>query len=462
MPFACNGEFVTKQFTTGSRPQSAHPQLLHEPGTFTAILVGLGSILGTGVFVGLGLGVHIAGTAVILAIGLAGLVSICNGLSVARLATHDVQNNSATGGPHEYGAKYLNPHLSFTAAWMFLCAKTTSAATAALAIAGYLLSAFNISNEFSRVGLALIAVVILAGLLLRTDSSWTRISTLTHLIVATVALSTLFLFIIGGLPHLIQNFGQTWSAIETPRTGGANPLREILHAAALACMAFVGYGRIATMSTELRRPGVAVPRAVVSSILIAMALFLAVVLVGVGVVGAPGFAQSTLDSWAPLEEIAVAYSVPGVAWVIGIGAILAMLGILFNLIQSLSRLMLIMGRRKDMPNPVARVSKITHAPETAVVVIGLLISLCVLIGDIQITWSLAAFSVLIYYAVVNLAVVYMPVSNPRRGITATRLVASFALLCCLFLAFWLEPQTWLFGVGLIGVGHAWRWLVRKL
>ena len=89
-------------------------------------MLGLGSIIGTGVFVSLGIGISMAGPTVLPAIALAGLVAMCNGLNSAQLAA----NHSVSGGTYEYGHRWLNPSLGFIAGWMFLCAKSASAATA--------------------------------------------------------------------------------------------------------------------------------------------------------------------------------------------------------------------------------------------------------------------------------------------------------------------------------------------
>jgi len=97
-------------------------------GVLGAIMMGLGSIIGTGVFVSIGIAAGIAGPAVILAVAIAALVATCNGLNSAQLAA----NHAVSGGTYEYGYK-LTPWLGFTAGWMFLVAKTASAATAALA-----------------------------------------------------------------------------------------------------------------------------------------------------------------------------------------------------------------------------------------------------------------------------------------------------------------------------------------
>src|SRR5690606_30992096 len=105
----------------------------------------------------LGVAAASAGPAVILAVMLAALVATCNGLSIAQLAA----SHPVSGGTYEYGYRYLNPALGFVAGWMFLCAKSASAATAALGFAGYFLNAVGRPGVWGRVAVGLVAVLAL-------------------------------------------------------------------------------------------------------------------------------------------------------------------------------------------------------------------------------------------------------------------------------------------------------------
>src|SRR5690606_32715576 len=115
--------------------------------------------------VGIGIGVGIAGPAVILAILLAALLAMCNALNSAQLAA----NHPVAGGTYEYGHKWLNSYFGFTAGWMFILAKSASASTAALGFAGYFLFSFGIGREGvfvpAAIGLVLVlTVVVMLGL----------------------------------------------------------------------------------------------------------------------------------------------------------------------------------------------------------------------------------------------------------------------------------------------------------
>jgi APA family basic amino acid/polyamine antiporter len=111
-----------------------------------------------------------------------------------------------------------------------------------------------------------------------------------------------------------------------------------------------------------------------------------------------------------------------------------------------------------MPIAVARIRQAGQTPETAVVVVGVLVAGLALIGDIRLLWSLGAFTALVYYAITNLAAYQLPAEQRSRP----RGVAAVGLVACLFLAFWLEPAIWLSGLLLIAIGIGWRMIARKL
>jgi APA family basic amino acid/polyamine antiporter len=424
--------------------------LRRELGMAGAVMMGLGSIIGTGVFVSTGIAAGIAGPSVILAVVLAAFVAIFNGLSSAQLAA----SHPVSGGTYEYGYKYLNPTLGFVAGWMFLCAKSASAATAALGFAGYLLSALDQSSQLWRMGVALAAVVTLTVIIL----GGIRQSNVANVIMISITVGTLLYFVWGGVESVAANFAQNFTPFFPPPSAGVSPVRALFHATALMFVAYTGYGRIATLGEEVRNPQRTIPRAIVITLFVSMLLYVAVTVVAVGSVGAETFATMTADTSAPLEVIAADFGLPGAAWLLTLGAMTALLGVLLNLILGLSRVMLAMGRRRDMPVAVARVTKTGRTPEVAVVTVGVLIAILVLIGDIRTTWSFSAFTVLLYYAITNLAAYQLPAEKRRYP----RAIAALGLLACLFLAFWVEPAIWLTGTLLVVIGLGWRWMMRKL
>lgn len=418
-------------------------QLRRELGVFGAVMMGLGAMVGTGVFVSVGIAAGVAGPAVVLAVAIAAAVASCNALSSAQLAA----NHAVSGGTYEYGYRWLNPALGFTAGWMFLIAKSASAATAALGFAGYFLSALGLPPAW-RVPLGLAAAAFITAVVL----GGMRRSSAVNIAIVSVTLLALAFFVAAG-------FGQVKAANFSPffdaPGDGYGPLFQ---ASALMFVAYTGYGRIATLGEEVREPRTTIPAAIIATMLVTLLLYLAVAAVGVGTVGADGLQAATEREAAPLSIAAATFGVPYAAEILAAGAITAMLGVLLNLVLGLSRVLLAMGRRGDMPGVFARLSETGGTPGPAVVGVGLLIAALVLIGDVKTTWSFSAFTVLVYYALTNLAALRLS----REDRLYPRWIPALGLAACVFLAFQVETSTWLSGLGLIAAGLAWHAVARKL
>src|SRR5690606_28496463 len=128
-------------------------RLQRQVGPRGAVSLGLGSMLGTGVFVSLALAAEIAGGFVLLAVPVAAAVAWCNARSSARLAARF----PVSGGTYEYGHRLLSPIAGFTAGWLFLCAKTASAAAACLGVGIYLPNAAG-ANDAPAMPVALMVL----------------------------------------------------------------------------------------------------------------------------------------------------------------------------------------------------------------------------------------------------------------------------------------------------------------
>ena len=390
-------------------------------------MLGLGSIIGTGVFVSLGIGASIAGPMILPAIGLAGLVALCNGLSSAQLAA----NHSVSGGTYEYGHRWLNPSLGFVAGWMFLCAKSASAATAALGFALYL----NPENSLP-IALAIVWVITAITLL-----GIQRTNTINTLIVGAVLLS-LIAFVVFGAPAISAN-PQNWqSALD-----GEN-LKNLLPATALMFVAFTGYGRIATLGEEVTEPRRTIPRAITATLVTTTVIYIVVTWVALANAG---------NQFSSLALIAQTFSGPSLVKVLTAGAIIAMASVLLNLVLGLSRVVLAMGRRCDLPKTTARITDSTKVPAVATIVVGCLITGLVYVGDMKLTWSFSAFTVLVYYALTNLCAIRLKIEERLYPIW----VSYIGLFACLCLAVFVEWRIILAGLSLIALGLALRWLFVK-
>ncbi len=443
-------------------------------GLTGAVFMGLGSIVGTGLFVSLGIAAGVAGEAILVALPLAALLALFNGLSSAQLAAaHPV-----SGGTYEYGYRFLSPVFGFSAGWMFLLAKGASAATAALGVAGYLYllgvgwertgptpdsgpaaAEVGVSavGPVLQVGLAAAAVVLLTMLV----AGGIRRSNRVNLAIVGTTLTLLAVFLAVGLPRVVAEGigGAAPGGAFGPEGGlalwGADA--SLLHATALLFVAYTGYGRIATLGEEVRDPARTIPNAIWITLGVVAVLYMAVAAVALATLGAEGFARATVETAAPLQVAAGALEVPLVAFLVGVAAVTAMVGVLLNLLLGLSRVALAMGRRRDLPGGLARVHAPTGSPRTAVVAVGAVILALVLLGDVRTTWSFSAFTVLVYYGITNLAALRLPAELRLYP----RWIPLAGLAGCLFLAFQVEPVYWLAGLALLAGGVAARWGMRR-
>lgn len=425
------------------------PSLRRELGVFGAMMMGLGSILGTGVFVAVGIAAGMAGPGILLAIPVAALLALCNALSSAQLAA----NHPVSGGTYEYGYRYLHPALGFTAGWAFLLAKSASAATAVLGFAGYLLHALGVDGTW-LVPVAVAAALALTGVVL----GGIRRSHAVNVTIVSVTILALLVFVLGGLSPLREAGTQHFLPfLPTGGEGGSGPLPSLLQATALMFVAYTGYGRIATLGEEVREPGRTIPRAIVLTLLVSAALYVGVGVVAVGTVGPEFLARATAGEAAPLEVVAETFSVPGAGPLVALGAITAMLGVSLNLLLGLSRVLLAMGRRGDMPGVVARLDASGTSPRWAVLAVGLLVAGLALVGSVETTWSFSAFTVLLYYAVTNLSALRLT----ARERLFPRVFPWAGLGGCLFLAFWVDRTIWVTGLLLMGAGLLWHGFRRR-
>jgi APA family basic amino acid/polyamine antiporter len=423
--------------------------LRREVGLGGAVMMGLGSIVGTGVFVSIGIAAGIAGPALLVGIVLAALVAGANGMSSAQLAA----NHPVSGGTYEYGYRFLSPVLGFTAGWMFLVAKSASAATAALGFSGYLLEAVGLAPGGLLVPLALGAILALTLVVL----TGIRRSSITNIVIVSVTLLTLLAFVVSSAPTAVTAAGENLTPFFA-NAGGPISLRDLLFATALLFVAYTGYGRIATLGEEVTNPRRTIPRAIVTTLVVTMTLYVLVAAAGVGSVGAGTLSEAARTQAAPLEVAARQVGVPGMPVVVTVGAVTAMLGVLLNLLLGLSRVLLAMGRRTDMPALFARLDRRGVTPTAAVIAVALLIGGLALIGDVRTTWSFSAFTVLIYYAITNLAALYIPAD----GRIFPKWISVAGLIGCLSLAAFVEPRVLAVGLGVIALGVAWHLVAARL
>ncbi|WBC12762.1 APC family permease [Micromonospora sp. WMMA1998] len=401
-------------------------RLARRLGVPDAVVIGLGSMLGAGVFVVFAPAASAAGGAgLLVALALAGFIAFCNATSSARLAARYPES----GGTYVYGRQRLHPFAGFVAGWGFVVGKTASCAAMALTVGAYLWP--------GRARLvAVLAVVAVTAVNLRGVG---RTATATRVLVGVV-LTVLAVVAVTGAPQV---------AVDRLTGGGDVGARGVLTAAGLLFFAFAGYARIATLGEEVRDPERTIPRAVPLALGAVLAVYLTLAVVALGVLGTDRLAAAS----APLVEVVSAAGRPGLAWLVRAGAAVAVTGVLLSLLAGVGRTTLAMARRHDLPATLAAVHPRHRVPHRAELAVAAVVIVVVALGDVRGAIGFSSCTVLVYYAITNAAALTLG-RDPARKLPV-RALAALGLVGCLLLAVNLPLPSVLAGFGVLALGAAW-------
>lgn len=362
-------------------------------GTGDAVVIGLGSMVGAGVFAAFGPAAREAGSALLVGLALAAVVAYANATASAQLAAQ----YPVAGGTYVYGRERLGPWWGFLAGWSFVIGKTASCAAMALTFAAY-----TVPPAWQR-PVAAGAVLALTAVNLR---GVTRTARLTRVVVA-VALAGLAAVVISGL----AGGDPSWARVTT---GSDATWSGVLGSAGLLFFAFAGYARIATMGEEVRDPARTIPRAIPLALGLAVVVYAVVGVTLLTVLGPDAVARSA----APVAALAEA---GGWAWtspVVRVAAAAASLGALLALVAGVGRTTLAMAREGDLPRVLAAVHPRSRVPHRAEAVLGVVVVVLVLTVDLRGAIGFSSFGVLLYYLVANLSAITQDRAHRRypRGL----------------------------------------------
>ena len=289
-------------------------KLARRLGTFDAVVIGLGSMIGAGVFAAFAPAAGAAGALLLVGLALAAGVAYCNAVASAQLAAQ----YPTSGGTYVYGRERLGEWWGFLAGWGFVIGKTASCAAMALTFAAYAVPG---PRWLERL-VAALAVVTLTGVNLR---GITRTAGLTRILVAVslVALAIVVGVILGSGDAGTGNL--TW---ELP-----HGLYGVLQSAGLLFFAFAGYARIATLGEEVRDPRRTIPRAIPLALGITIAVYAVVAASVLLVLGPDELAASVTPLESAVRSVGADWAVP----VVDVGAAVASLGALLALIAGIGR-----------------------------------------------------------------------------------------------------------------------------
>jgi APA family basic amino acid/polyamine antiporter len=383
-------------------------------GPLDAVTIGLGSMIGAGVFAAFAPAAAAAGSGLLVGLAVAAVVAYCNAMSSARLAARYPES----GGTYVYGRERLGAFWGYLAGWAFVVGKAASCAAMALTVGSYVWPG-------QAHAVAVGAVVALTTL---NCFGVQRSALLTRLIVAVV-LAVLVAVVVGIAVSGAASV--TRLDIGTDATAGG-----VLQAAGLLFFAFAGYARIATLGEEVRDPARTIPRAIPLALGITLVVYAAVAVAVLSVLGSEGLAAAA----APLADAVRAAGLPWLTPIVTVGAALAALGALLALILGVSRTTLAMARDRHLPHVLALVS--SGVPRYAEIAVGIVVAVLAATVDLRGAIGFSSFGVLVYYAVANCAAWTL-----RRG-----LIPAAGLLGCVALAISLPLTSVVTGAAVLAGG----------
>lgn len=417
--------------STPSPDRNTPGQLQRRLGVLDSTAIGLGSMLGAGVFVVFAPAAALAGPLLPLAVALAGVIAYCNAVASAQLAAR----YPSSGGTYVYGRNRLGEWPGFIAGWGFVTGKTASCAAMALTFGHY------VAPEFAT-PLAVAAVVVLTGVNLL---GITRTALLTRILLGVVLATLAFVAVASVVgPHPSSGSAAAAAA------GGWG----VFPAAGLMFFAFAGYARIATLGEEVKDPTRTIPRAILAALAAAFVIYLVMALLLQWHLPAEQLAAST----APLLDAVTSSALSAGAPFVQAGAAAACLGALLALITGVGRTAMAMARERDLPSPLARVGAAHTVPFLAELTVAAAVIVLLLTTNVLTVVGFSSFGVLVYYSVTNAAAFTLP----ARPWHAPRWLNVLGFFGCLLLAVALPPASVLGMAAVLAVGVAGRFLVLRL
>jgi APA family basic amino acid/polyamine antiporter len=398
------------------------PSLARRLTTFDAVVVGLGSMIGAGVFAAVGPAAAVGGSWLLLGLVVAGVVAFANATSSAELAAVYPES----GGTYVYAREGLGRYWGFLAGWGFVVGKTASLAAMALTFGTYV---YPVMARPLGIG----AVATLTAVNYRGVEKTARL--------ATVIVGVVLVALAGTVAGSLGGGQATLTNLTAEAPSGAF---GVLQSAGLLFFAFAGYARIATLGEEVRDPERTIPRAIPVALFIALVVYVLVMGSALVALGPRELARAS----APLSAAVEAGRWSAVAPAVRIGSAIASLGVLLSLTSGVSRTAMSMARRRELPAFLDAVHQRHRTPHRAEIVVGMIVCVVVLVADLRDAIGFSSFAVLTYYALANASASTLPKSELRWP----RPLAALGFVGCVLLAATLPLGAIVGGVALLFAG----------
>ncbi len=417
-------------------------ELTRSLGLWTAAGIGIGAIIGTGIFVLIGVAAGLAGPSVIISFLVAGFVALLSGLSAAELSSFITE----TGASYIYTTKAFGAFPGFIVGWMKSFDYIIGASAVSLGFAAYL--TYFIGIPPVNATLVAIGTIWPLFLMLLNLKGMKEASGANNALVI-LKVSALVLFIIVGGYYLLLHGDYSNYTPFFP-----NGIKGMFSGASIIFFAFIGFNTVAMVSEEVKDPERNVHRAIILSFAICTLLYIGVAIVAVGLVDW----QTLGMSKAPLElALGIATSNPLFLKFVAVSALFATTSVILSSMIGASRALFAMARQGVIPGVLAKVSS-RGIPSATVILSGVMISLIVLLTNANLTWLASIFNLgtLLTFFFINASLLQlrrtMPDANRQFRVPLYPYTPILGLASCVALAFFLNINAIVASAGWISVG----------
>jgi len=395
-------------------------------GLFDATSISVGAIIGGGIFVVTGIASGLAGSALLISMLLAALISLFTALSLAELSAWQPKE----GGIYEYAYQLISPFAGFLVGWMWILSNIFAGAAVALGFGHYLNALFPTLPASWAAAILCLAFTVLNVFGLEQSA---RLNNL--IVVAKLAI--LAFFVVFGITRVrMTNFVPF-----APFKAG------VLYGACFIFFAYGGFARVAIVADEIKDAKRNVPRAILLSLAISTLGYLLVGGVAVGLVGAAELAGSN----SPLTTAIEATHSSVASSVISAGALLATASVLLTSILGVSRMAYAMARRKDVPEVLSRLHPRYNTPYYPTWIAGALMMLLVLVIDLSRVVAISTFALLFYYSLANISALRLR-AEKRLYPRVVPVLGTISCLALLIFILFASPEAWMIGTAGLAAG----------
>lgn len=414
------------------KDQQSKPVLKRKLSLFDAVSIGLGAIIGAGIFVLIGIASGMAGPAVIASVIISGLSATFTALSFSELGAALPR----AGGVYEYGHELISPLVGFVLGWMWIFGNIVMGATASLGFGYYFSSIFNFIS-FRAGALMLIAFVVLLNII------GIKQSAIVNDLIVIVKVLVLLLFVLIGLPKIkISNFEDFLP----------NGIIPVFQAAGLFYFAYIGFPRISTTAEEIKEPEKNIPLAILLALFISTLIYVFTSITAIGLVGYKNLSNSSVPIGYAAKSL-------GLSGIVEVGALLATFSVVLTSVMGQSRIFFAMARNEEMPYALSKIHKKFETPVYSILLSGLIMSILAFAVDISSLASLGSFCILFTHIFTNFSAFKLHKSSSKYNIpfkvpfSPTHSVVGF--VTSVLLAFSLGVSTIIVGILACVAGLVW-------